>query len=307
MNYPPTSKTLIVIAGPTASGKTAVAIELAKHYKTVVVSADSRQFYREMSIGTAKPSHEEQAAARHYFIDSLSITENYTAGDYESDGLKLLDELFKTRDVVILAGGSGLFIKAICEGFDSFPDIKPGIREKLNDEFLNKGIAYLQDKLKLVDPLYYNQVDLNNSQRVIRALEVFESAGKPYSSFRKSGSGERPFLIVKVGLGIDRAALYERINRRVDEMIKQGLVEEVRSLLPYRHLNALNTVGYAELFDYFDHKTDLETAIALIKQNTRRFAKRQMTWFNKDKDITWVPADKPGVANNIIQIADSLV
>jgi len=306
MNHSP-SKTLIVIAGPTASGKTAVGIELANHYKTVVVSADSRQFYREMSIGTAKPSREELAAAKHYFIDTLSITDTYTAGDYEQDALKLLDELFKIHDVVILVGGSGLFIKAVCEGFDLFPDIKPGIRERLIEEFEQKGIGSLQEKLQLADPLYFDQVDLNNAQRIIRALEVFESSGQPYSSFRKSTGGDRPFQIVKIGLGMQRDVLYDRINRRVDEMIKHGLVDEARSLLPYRHLNALNTVGYTELFDYFDEKTDLETAIALIKQNTRRFAKRQMTWFNKDKEITWVPVDKPGLTDNIIGIVDSLV
>ncbi len=301
------SKTLIVIAGPTASGKTAAGIELANHYKTVVVSADSRQFYKEMSIGTAKPSREELAAAKHYFIDTLSITDTYTAGDYEQDALKLLDELFKIHEVVILVGGSGLFIKAVCEGFDSFPDIKPGIREKLIEEFKEKGIGSLQEKLQLADPLYFGQVDLNNAQRIIRALEVFESSGKPYSSFRKSGGGDRPFQIVKIGLGMQREVLYDRINRRVDEMIKHGLVDEARSLLPHRHFNALNTVGYSELFDYFDGKTDLETAIVLIKQNTRRFAKRQMTWFNKDKEITWVSADNAGLVDKIADIIAGVV
>ncbi|HZY38428.1 MAG TPA: tRNA (adenosine(37)-N6)-dimethylallyltransferase MiaA [Mucilaginibacter sp.] len=309
MNHEPfaKNKTLIVIAGPTASGKTAVAIELAKHYNTVVVSADSRQFYREMSIGTAKPGSDELAAAKHYFIDTLSISENYTVGDYEREALQLLNELYTTQDVVVLAGGSGLFIKAVCEGFDVFPNVKPGIREKLIEEFEANGIVPLQDKLKAADPVYYERVDLNNTQRVIRALEVFESSGKPYSSFRKSGVNERPFQIVKIGLGMKRDVLYDRINRRVDEMVKQGLVDEVRSLLPYRHLNALNTVGYSELFDYFDSKTDLETAITLIKQNTRRFAKRQMTWFNRDKDIFWVAADSPDLAETIAAIVDSLV
>jgi tRNA dimethylallyltransferase len=307
MNQSLLSKTLIVIAGPTASGKTAVGVELANHYETVIVSADSRQFYREMSIGTAKPSAEELALAKHYFIDSLSITETYTAGDYEKDALSLLDELFKIHNVVILVGGSGLFIKAVCEGFDFFPATKPGVREKLIEELESKGIGYLQERLRLTDPVYHSQVDLNNSQRVIRALEVFESSGTPYSFFRKSGSGERPFQIVKIGLGLEREVLYERINGRVDEMIRRGLVDEAWSLLPYRHLNALNTVGYSELFDYFGGNTDLETAIALIKQNTRRFAKRQMTWFNKDKEITWVLADKAGLVDNIVGIVDSLV
>src|SRR6185437_12354032 len=286
-------KTLIVIAGPTAAGKTALAIELAKYYKTVIVSADSRQFYREMSIGTAKPSTKELAAAKHYFINSLSVTEIYTAGDYEKECLELLNTLFENHNVVIIAGGSGLFIKALCEGFDEFPDAKAGIREKLNKEFNDKGITALQERLKIVDPEYFEQVDINNRQRVIRALEVFESTGKPFSSFRKSAVNRRPFNIVKIGLTLPRDILYARINGRVDDMIAQGLLEEVKSLLPYRHFNALNTVGYSEFFDYFDGKTDLASAIELIKQNTRRFAKRQLTWFRKDKEINWFDANEP--------------
>ena len=292
---------LIVLAGPTASGKTAAAIEVAKHFNTVVVSADSRQFYREMSIGTAKPSAEELTAVKHYFIDSLSITETYTAGDYEKQCLELLNELFQVHDVVVLAGGSGLFIKAVCEGFDEFPDADPEVRNRLNNELDDKGLSYLQEKLKAADPEYYQQVDINNPQRVIRALEIFESTGKQYSSFRKSAGNKRPFRILKFGLNLPREVLYNRINYRVDIMVQQGLVDEARSLLPYRHLNALNTVGYSELFDYFDGKTDLQTAIALIKQNTRRFAKRQMTWFGKDKEIVWVDAGDE-VANKIINL-----
>ena len=292
---------LIVLAGPTASGKTAAAIEVAKHFNTVVVSADSRQFYREMSIGTAKPSVEELTAVKHYFIDSLSITETYTAGDYEKQCLELLTELFKVHDVVVLAGGSGLFIKAVCEGFDEFPDADPEVRNRLNNELDDKGLSYLQEKLKAADPEYYQRVDINNPQRVIRALEIFESTGKQYSSFRKSTGNKRPFRILKFGLNLPREVLYNRINYRVDIMVQQGLVDEARSLLPYRHLNALNTVGYSELFDYFDGKTDLQTAIALIKQNTRRFAKRQMTWFGKDKEIVWVDAGDE-VANKIINL-----
>jgi len=281
-------KTLIVIAGPTASGKTAAAIQLAKYYNTVIVSADSRQFYREMSIGTAKPTDDELAAIPHYFINSLSITETYTAGDYETQCLALLTDLFKTHDKVILVGGSGLFIKAVCEGFDKFPDADPAVREELNRELSEQGIAGLQEKLKIADPEYYNQVDLNNPQRIIRALEVFAASGKPFSSYRKSSTNNHPFRIIKLGLNLPREILYQRINQRVDDMIRQGLIEEVKSLLSYRHLNALNTVGYSELFDYFEGKTSLETAIDLIKQNTRRFAKRQMTWFGKDKEIKWI-------------------
>lgn len=295
---------LIVIAGPTASGKTAAAIEVARHFDTVVVSADSRQFYREMSIGTAKPNAEELAAAKHYFIDTLSIAENYTAGDYEKQCLDLLKELFKTHPVVLLAGGSGLFIKAVCEGFDEFPDVDPQIRERLNSELEANGIAYLQEKLKTADTDYYAQVDIGNPQRVIRALEIFESTGKPYSTFRKSTINKRPFRILKFGLDMPREALYNRINQRVDIMVKQGLIDEVKSLLPYRHLNALNTVGYSELFDYFDGKADLNSALELVKQNTRRFAKRQMTWFRKDKDILWV--DARNAAKDIISNISSL-
>jgi tRNA dimethylallyltransferase len=296
MNAP----TLIVIAGPTASGKTVAAIEIAKHYNTVVISADSRQFYREMSIGTAKPTDEELREVKHYFINSLSISETYTAGDYEKQCLELLTELFKVHDVVVLAGGSGLFIKAICEGFDDFPDTDPAVRERLNKEFDNEGIVHLQGKLKVADPEYYKHVDLNNPQRVIRALEVFETTGKPYSSYRKSASNKRSFHIIKFGLSLPREALYSRINQRVDEMVKQGLIGEVKSLLPYRQLNALNTVGYSEVFDYFDGKTDLNTAIDLVKQNTRRFAKRQMTWFRKDKEIIWVKADSQTLIHDML-------
>ncbi|MGN6179952.1 MAG: tRNA (adenosine(37)-N6)-dimethylallyltransferase MiaA [Mucilaginibacter sp.] len=296
-----TSPTLIVIAGPTAVGKTDTAIGLARHYDTVVVSADSRQFYREMSIGTAKPNAGELATAKHYFINSHSITEDFTVGDYEKQALALLYELFKTHDKVILAGGSGLYIRAVCEGFDELPEADPTIRERLNEELAEKGITHLQEKLKDADPEYHQQVDLNNPQRIIRALQVFESTGKPFSSFRKSTVNKRPFNIVKFCIDLPRVVLYERINQRVDIMVEQGLIEEVRSLLPYRHLNALNTVGYSELFDYFDGKTDLETAISLIKQNTRNFAKRQLTWFRKDKGMHWVT---PGNINEITSVIE---
>jgi len=287
MNHQPT-KTLLVIAGPTASGKTAIAIQLAQYYNTVIVSADSRQFYKEMSIGTARPGLEELAAARHYFIGSHSITENFSVGDYETQGLALLDELFKIHDLVILVGGSGLYIKALCEGFDNIPRAEPGVREQLNREFAEKGITALQEELKKTDPVFYSEVDLNNPQRVIRALEVYRNTGNPFSSYRKATVNKRPFRTVKIALDLPREVLYEHINQRVDDMVKQGLVEEVRSLLPFRQLNALNTVGYSELFDYFDGKTDIKTAIERIKQNTRHFAKRQLTWFRKDTAIYWL-------------------
>ncbi|MCC8408872.1 tRNA (adenosine(37)-N6)-dimethylallyltransferase MiaA [Mucilaginibacter sp. UR6-1] len=281
-------KTLIVVAGPTAVGKTAAAIQLARHYNTVVVSADSRQFFREMSIGTAKPDTDELAAAKHYFINSHSIADDFNVGDYEKQALQLLNELFREHDLVILAGGSGLYIKAVCEGFDDLPVAAEGLREKLNAELEQHGITYLQEKLKNADPDYYNQVDLNNPQRIIRALEVFDTTGKPFSSYRTTNINKRTFNIIKLALTMPREQLYSRINHRVDVMVEQGLVEEVRSLLPYRHLNALNTVGYSELFDYFDGKTDIATAISLIKQNTRRFAKRQLTWFRRDAHIKWI-------------------
>jgi tRNA dimethylallyltransferase len=290
-----TKKTLLVIAGPTASGKTAAAIRLAQHYKTVIVSADSRQFYKEMSIGTAKPDAQELAAARHYLINSHSINEPFSVGDYEKQGLALLDELFKLHDTVILVGGSGLYIKALCEGFDDIPQADIAIREQLNLEFAEKGITPLQDELKTADPVFYEQVDLSNPQRIIRALEVHRSTGKQFSSYRKSKVNQRPFNCIKIALDLPREVLYDRINRRVDKMIDQGLVDEVKSLMPYRHLNALNTVGYSELFDYFDGNSTLDRAIELIKQNTRHFAKRQLTWFRKDKDIHWLaPEDVTG-------------
>jgi tRNA dimethylallyltransferase len=292
MNNEPPAKKLIVIAGPTAIGKTVAAIQLARHFSTVIISADSRQFYREMSIGTAKPTDQELAAAQHYFINSHSVTELFIVADFEKQALELLDNLFKTKDVVILVGGSGLYIKAVCEGFDEIPAPKPGIREKLNSEFSEKGIQYLQERLKIADPAYYSQVDINNPQRVIRALEVFESSGNPFSSYHTANTNKRPFGIIKIGLDLPRDILYQRINQRVDTMLQQGLVDEVKSLLPYRHLNALNTVGYSELFDYIDGKTTLDKAVEQIKQNTRRFAKRQLTWFRKDKDMHWFEANE---------------
>jgi tRNA dimethylallyltransferase len=292
MNHEHPKKTLLVIAGPTAIGKTAVAIQLAKHLNTVIISADSRQFYREMSIGTAQPTAEELSTAQHYFINSHSITESFTVADFEKEAIDLLADLFKTKDSVILVGGSGLYIQAICEGFDDIPSAPPEIRERLNNDLAEKGLQYLQEKLKISDPAYFKQVDIHNPQRVIRALEVFESTGKPFSSYRISNLNKRPFNIIKIGLDLPRDILYNRINHRVDEMVKQGLLNEVKSLLPYQHLNALNTVGYKELFDYLDGLTELEMAISHIKQNTRRFAKRQLTWFRRDKEIHWFEANE---------------
>ena len=298
------NKTLIVIAGPTAVGKTAIAIQVAKHYNTVVLSADSRQFYREMSIGTAKPDADELAAVKHHFIDSHSIQENFSVGDFEKQALALLDELFKEYDAVVMAGGSGLYIKAVCEGFDNLPVADPGIRHKLNQDFTELGIRHLQERLKEVDPGYYELVDIQNPQRLIRALEVFETTGKPISYYRKSTVNKRPFNVVKIGLNLPRDILYQQINYRVDKMIELGLIDEVKSLIPHRSLNALNTVGYSELFDHFDGNIDLESALELIKQNTRHFAKRQLTWFRKDKDIHWLEADNEDVVLDIVRHAE---
>ena len=299
------NKTLIVVAGPTASGKTAAAIALAQHFNTVVISADSRQFFREMSIGTAKPTEAELAAAPHYFINSHSITQPFSVGDFERECLALLDELFKKYEVVIMAGGSGLYIRAVTEGFDELPTADPDIRDRLNTELAANGITALQERLKEADPAYYAEADINNPQRVIRALEVYEATGNPISSYRTAKVNKRPFHIIKFGLDMPREKLYDRINRRVDIMIKDGLLEEVAALKPYREYNALNTVGYSELFDFFDGKTDMDTAIGNIKQNTRRFAKRQLTWFRKDKEVIWMDAgDEKLIDNMLAEIAE---
>ncbi|MHB1177895.1 MAG: tRNA (adenosine(37)-N6)-dimethylallyltransferase MiaA [Daejeonella sp.] len=286
------AKTLIVIAGPTAIGKTNLAIRLADYYKTEIISADSRQFYREMSIGTAKPSEEELHSVKHHFINSHSIHDSFNAGDYEREVIKLLKKLFKDHDKVILVGGSGLFINAVINGFDDLPAASNETRKTLNGLLKEQGLLHLQEMLKVADPVYYNEVDLSNPQRIIRALEVCETTGKPFSVFRNKDIKTRPFRIIKIGLNTVRSKLYENINSRVDKMIRDGLVEEVESLLAYRELNPLKTVGYSELFDYFDGKYSLPEAIAMIKQNTRRFAKRQLTWFNKSDDIKWFGPDE---------------
>ena len=285
-----------MLVGPTAVGKTAMGISLAQHFNTVVLSADSRQFYREMNIGTAKPDAEEQAAVKHYFIDSHSIQEDYSAGDFERDALALLAQLFQQHDVVVMVGGSGLFVRAVCEGLDNLPKAPAEVREQLNQVFEEQGIVPLQQRLQQVDPDYYRDADIYNPQRVIRALEVYEATGKPFSAYRLQSLADRPFDIVTIGLNTDRALLYERINRRVDQMMAAGLLEEVKSLLPFRHKPALLTVGYAELFAYLDGELSLEEAVDKIKQNTRRYAKRQITWFKKFGDTTWFePGDREGI------------
>ncbi len=281
------NKTLISVVGPTAIGKTALAIELAKHLNTEIISADSRQFYKEMRIGTAVPSTEELAAAKHHFIQNISINDPYSVGDFESEAITTLEKLFKTYDTAIMVGGSGLYVNAITKGLDKFPDIAPSIREELNMTLKNKGIVYLQEQLQQLDPHSYNTIALKNPHRLIRALEVCIGTGKPYSSFLNISEKKRNFKTITVGIDAERSIIYDRINQRVDIMVENGLIEEAKMLYPYRDLNALNTVGYKELFQHFDGDITLDVAISEIKKNTRRFAKRQLTWFKKDTSIIW--------------------
>lgn len=293
-------KTLVVVVGPTAVGKTATAILLAQHFNTEILSADSRQFYREMSIGTAKPDAEELAAAPHHFINSHSIAQEYSAGDFERDALKLLDELFLTKDTVIMVGGSGLFVRAVCEGLDDLPKAPEGVRDALNKAFEENGLGPMKARLRELDPAYYAVADIDNPQRVIRALEVYEATGNPMSFYQKKEQASRPFQVVTIGLNMDRPKLYERINLRVDNMLAAGLIDEVKSLEQYRHKPALLTVGYSEIFDYFDGDLSLEEAIDKIKQNSRRYAKRQITWFKKYGNTTWFePHDLTGILHYI--------
>lgn len=280
-------KTLIVIVGPTAIGKTALSIQLAQFYKTEIISADSRQFFEEMNIGTAKPSEEELVAAPHHFINSHSVKTLFSVGDFEVEALKRIDQLFLKNDVVIMVGGSGLYIDAVCKGLDELPEIDLNIREQLNQQLANDGIEVIKNQLQQLDPAYFDKVDQSNPQRMIRGLEVVLSSGQKLSSFLTAQKKERPFNIIKIGLNTDRSLLYDSINHRVDLMMDAGLLAEVKNLQTYRKYNALNTVGYSELFDFIDGKTDLNFAVAMIKQNTRRFAKRQLTWFRRDENIAW--------------------
>lgn len=282
------TKRLTVVLGPTASGKTSLAIQLAQQLNTEIISADSRQFFREMTIGTAKPTPSELAAAPHHFINSHSISDDYSAGQFEKDALQKIAKLHSKHDDVILVGGSGLYIKAVCEGLDQFPDVDPSIRQRLKKDLEAHGLNALQNQLKSLDAEHFQHMDRSNPQRVIRALEVTIGTGQPYSSFLAKGAAKRPFEIEKIGIDWDRDTLYHRINQRVDLMVAAGLVDEVQALFPQKHLNALQTVGYQEIFDFLEGKHDLDRAIELIKQNSRRFAKRQLTWFRRDPSIKWV-------------------
>lgn len=281
------TKYLISIVGPTAIGKTALSIKLAQYFNTEIISADSRQFFKEMLIGTAAPNKEELTAASHHFIHHKSITDHYNVGAFEKDALQCLKMLFKTKDVVIMVGGSGLYIDAVTKGLDDFPEVDGNIRETLNSDLESKGLAYLQEQLKTLDSVSYNTIAIDNPHRVIRALEVCIGTGQPYSSFLNKAKSKRDFKTITIGLTADRAIIYNRINQRVDVMMDEGLLKEVENLLPYQHLNALNTVGYKELFNYLNGEWTLDFAVSEIKKNSRRYAKRQLTWFKKDDSILW--------------------
>jgi tRNA dimethylallyltransferase len=280
-------KFLIILLGPTGVGKTDVSIDIASYFNTEIISADSRQFFREMRIGTAVPSELQLKTVKHHFVGFLSIEDYYSSSLFERDVLELLPKLFLKNNIVVMAGGSGMYIDAVCYGIDDIPDVDPDIRKKYIEKYRNEGIEGLRATLKLLDPEHYAKVDLKNYKRIIRALEICESAGRPYSSFLKKQIHERNFEIVKIGLERPREELYARINTRVDDMVKLDLENEARQLYDFRDLNAMNSVGYREFFDFFNGKISKEEAIGLIKRNSRRYAKRQLTWWGKDKDIKW--------------------
>ncbi len=286
---------LVCVVGPTAIGKTRLAIELANAFDTEILSADSRQFFKEMKIGTAVPLKQELEQAKHHFIQNKSIHEFYSVGDFERDALTLLKKLFEQHPVVIMVGGSGLYVDAVIKGLDDFPEVTESGRQELNEAFKKHGIEPLQEELQKKDPDYFKEVDIQNPQRVIRALEVIRSSEKPFSSFRKNRTVNRPFRSLYIGLEAPREVVYDRINQRVDLMMEEGLLDEAKSLLPYKELNALQTVGYRELFDFLEDHCTLEEAIEAIKRNTRRFAKRQGTWFRKNPQIHWFNFDEPSV------------
>lgn len=293
-------KFLIVIVGPTAVGKTTLAIELANHFNVEILSADSRQFYKEMCIGTAKPSKTELAAAIHHFIDCKSIESYYSAGDYERDALETLDIIYKTKDLAILVGGSGMYIDALCNGLDEIPTASESLRNELNFRVENEGLIPLLQQLKQLDPEYYNKVDHNNTHRIIRAVEVCLQTGLPYSAFRKNSKKNRPFNCIKIGLDLDRPQLFDRIDKRMDEMLKNGLINEASELINYKDHNALKTVGYTEVYDFLAGKYNQEEMIRLLKRNSRRYSKRQLTWFKKDQSVVWFhPLDKEGILSYI--------
>lgn len=293
-------KVLLAVVGPTAIGKTALGIQLAKHFDTEILSADSRQFFKEMEIGTAVPTQEELAQVPHHFIQHKNIFEPYSVGDFEKEAMALLEGLFHQKDKVVMVGGSGLYVDAVVNGLDEFPEVDPGIRAELNQELEKNGLGSLQEELKRKDPSYYKIVDLENPHRLIRALEVCRASGQPFSSFLNHPKPKRPFKTLYIGLEAPREVIYERINQRVDLMMEKGLLDEAQRLYPNQKLNALQTVGYKELFEYLDGHCTLESAVSEIKKNTRRFAKRQLTWLRKNNDILWVPYD--GKSEKVLQM-----
>lgn len=293
-----------MVVGPTGSGKTALAVTLARHYSAPIISTDSRQVFRGLAIGTAQPTAEELAAATHYFIADREVEDDFNCGRYEVEALELLDRLFAKDDYVVAVGGSGLYVQALCEGMDDLPEADPALRENLKSRLTSDGIESLVEELRHLDPAYASEVDLCNPARVMRALEVCLATGRPYSEQRHGTATERPFRIVKVGTDMPRDILYDRINRRVDMMVEDGLIEEARAMYPKRHLNSLQTVGYRELFDHFAGNTTLDEAIELIKRNSRRYAKRQLTWFRRDASIGWFA---PSDIEHIIEFIDTKV
>ena len=298
-------KTLVVLLGPTGVGKTELSLKLAKFLESPVISADSRQLYKELVIGTAAPTKKEQAQVKHYFVGTLQLTDYYSASQYEEDVLSLLAGLFQTHENILMSGGSMLYIDAVCKGIDEIPTIDNALRADLRDLYQKEGIDPIRQQLKILDPVFYKQVDLQNHKRVIHALEVCLMAGKPYSSLRTNEPKPRPFRILKIGLQREREELYERINRRVDNMMEQGLLEEAYSLYHLRYQNSLNTVGYKELFNYFSGKWTREFAIEKIKQNTRIYSRKQITWFKRDKEIRWFQPEQVAEIKDYIRLSAS--
>jgi tRNA dimethylallyltransferase len=297
-------KFLIAILGPTGVGKTSVSIEIARQFDTEIISADSRQFYIEMKTGTAVPTDAQLESIKHHFVRFLSVKDYYSASLFERDVLGLLDFIYSEKDIAIMAGGSGMYINAVCNGIDDIPDIDPRIREKYNKIFVEEGIESLRIALRLRDPEYYKNVDLRNHKRIIRALEICESTGKPYTTFLTGVKTERNFRVLKIGLELERSDLYTRIDQRVDWMVENGLESEALGLYEYRNLNALKSVGYSEFFNFFEGRTSRDKAVELIKRNTRRYAKRQMTWWSRDKEIKWFHPDN---LSDIIEYISGIV
>lgn len=295
------NKFVVVIAGPTGIGKTDLSIYLAQHFKTAIISADSRQIYKELKIGTARPTDEQLKKVPHFLVGTKSIFDYYNAYQYEQEALLITEQLFSENNIIILCGGSMLYIDAFCNGIDELPTVDPELRNQLQLQYQQEGLESIRRQLKLLDPLYYKQVDLKNPQRIIHAVEICLMTGQPYSQLRTNTKKIRPFNIIKIGLDMDRLLLHERINSRVDKMIKKGLEEEARELFPHRHLNSLNTVGYRELFDFFMNNISREKAIELIKRNSRRYARKQLSWFRRDPEINWFSPEKSDEVINFVE------